>query len=37
MSLSAIITMTVILGLIWGGFIFMLRFAFKKESQKTEK
>lgn len=34
MSLSAIIMMCLMLGLIWGGFVFALRTALKKESQK---
>lgn len=37
MSLATIITMIAILTLIWGGFIFLLRYAFRKESKKTQK
>ncbi|RMF66078.1 MAG: methionine/alanine import family NSS transporter small subunit [Calditrichaeota bacterium] len=34
MSTGAVIMMVVILGLVWGGFLFSLRTAIKKESQK---
>lgn len=35
MSLSAIIMMVFILSLVWGGFVFVLRTAIKKESKKN--
>lgn len=34
MSISALISMVLILGIIMGGFIFFLRIAIKKENQK---
>ncbi len=34
MSISALISMVLILGIIMGGFIFFLRIAIKKEKQK---
>lgn len=34
MSISALISMILILGIIMGGFIFFLRIAIKKENQK---
>ena len=34
MSSSALISMILILGIVMGGFIFFLRIAIKKESQK---
>jgi len=35
MSFSAVVTMIIILTVVWGGFIFLLRLAMKKESQKA--
>ncbi len=34
MSMSALISMVLILGIIMGGFVFFLRIAIKKEKQK---
>lgn len=34
MSISALISMVLILGIIMGGFVFFLRIAIKKENQK---
>jgi len=35
MSISAIILMIVILGLVWGGFVMTLRLAIKKDSDEA--
>ncbi|MFQ5823150.1 MAG: MetS family NSS transporter small subunit [bacterium] len=37
MTPTAVFMMMVILALVWGGFIFTLRMAVKKESQKIKK
>jgi len=36
MSIGAVITMIVILSIVWGGFIFTLRMAVRKEAQKEQ-
>ncbi|MFQ5706227.1 MAG: methionine/alanine import family NSS transporter small subunit [bacterium] len=36
MTAAAVILMITILGLVWGGFVFALALALKKESQKAE-
>ncbi|RMD98146.1 MAG: methionine/alanine import family NSS transporter small subunit [Calditrichaeota bacterium] len=36
MSTDAIVMMILILGLMWGGFVFTLSFAVKKEKEKME-
>lgn len=35
MSIAAVITMIIMLTIVWGGFAFALRTAFKKETQKA--
>ncbi len=37
MEFTAIVTMIIVLGLIWGGFIVALRLAFQKEKSKVKK
>ncbi|MFQ5864901.1 MAG: MetS family NSS transporter small subunit [bacterium] len=37
MTPTAILMMIIMLGIVWGGFIFTLRIAAKKESQKMKK
>lgn len=36
MTTTAIFMMVLILGVIWGGFVFSLRIAIKKENQKVK-
>lgn len=37
MSASAIVTMVMICGFVWGGFIYLLNFALRKERARTEE
>lgn len=37
MEFTAVVTMIIVLGLIWGGFFFALRLAFQKEKLKVKK
>ena len=37
MTDSALITMLLVLGSVWGGFILLLTYAFRRESQKSRR